>query len=76
MWYIKFKDYEEWALVLVKDQVVVDGYNEFSKNFRTVETNMAFNKHLFAFKLGKEDGKNFDISNKIENEVEETKFLG
>ena len=67
---------KEWALILVKDQVVIDKYEEFSKNFGTVQTNIDFDKHLFAFKLGKEDGKKFDISNKIENEVEETELLG
>lgn len=72
----QLKSNEEWALVLVKDQVVIDSYNEFSKCFKTVETKVEFNKHLFAFKMGKEDGKNFDISNKIENEVEENKLLG
>lgn len=72
----QLKSNKEWALVLVKDQVVVDGYNKFSKDFKTVQTNIDFNKHLFAFKLGKKDGKNFDISNKIENEVEKTELLG
>ncbi|NRT32419.1 hypothetical protein BJV38_004996 [Clostridium beijerinckii] len=72
----QLKSNEEWALVLVKDQVVIDGYKDFSSNFGTIQTQVNFNKHLFAFKLGKEDGKNFDISNKIENEVEETELLG
>lgn len=72
----QLKSNEEWALVLVKDQVVIDSYKEFSSDFEKVETQINFNKHLFAFKLGKEDGKNFDISNKIENEVEETELLG
>ncbi|MCI1478100.1 MAG: DUF2786 domain-containing protein [Clostridium beijerinckii] len=72
----QLKSNEEWALVLVKDQVVIDSYKSFSSNFGTIQTQVNFNKHLFAFKLGKEDGKNFDISNKIENEVEETELLG
>lgn len=72
----QLKSNEEWALVLVKDQVVIDSYKEFSNDFGKVQTQADFNKHLFAFKLGKEDGKNFDISNKIENEVEETELLG
>lgn len=66
---------KEWALVLLKDQVVIDKYNEFSSNFETVKTDVSFNKHLNAFKLGKIDGKNFDISNKIESEVEEKVLL-
>lgn len=72
----QLKSNKEWALVLVKDQVVVVGYKELSKDFTSIQTNIDFNKHLFAFKLGKEDGKNFDISNKIENEVEETELIG
>lgn len=59
---------KEWALVLVKDQVVVDKYNKFSSNFNKVQTSVSFNKHLSAFKLGEVDGRAFDISNKIENE--------
>lgn len=67
---------KEWALVLVKDQVVIDKYNEFSSGFQSIQTNINYDKHLFAFKLGKEDGERFDISNKIESEVEENKLLG
>jgi len=67
---------KEWALVLVKDQVVIDRYNEFSSNFGKVQTDVSFKKHLVAFKLGRVDGKAFDISNKIENEVEENELLG
>lgn len=67
---------KEWALVIVKDQIVIDKYDEFSSNFGTIETKIKFNKHLFAFDIGKEDGKNFDISNRIENEVEERELLG
>lgn len=72
----QIKSNEEWALVMVKEQIVIDKYEEFSSNFKSIQVNADFNKHLFAFKIGKEDGKNFDISNKIENEVEETELLG
>lgn len=66
---------KEWALVLVKNQVVIDKYNEFSSDFGKIQTDIKYDNHLFAFKLGKEDGKKFDISNKIENE-EEARLLG
>lgn len=66
----------EWALVLVKDQVVVDKYTEFSEKFSSVKTNIEYNRHLFAYNLGKEDGKKFNISDKIEGEAEENKMLG
>lgn len=66
---------KEWALVLVKEQIVIDKYNEFSNDFGTVQADINFKKHLFAFKLGKLDGKNFDISNKIENDAEEDRLL-
>ncbi|EES50919.1 UNVERIFIED_ORG: hypothetical protein B2H98_08060 [Clostridium botulinum] len=72
----QLKSNKEWALVLVKDQVVIDKYEEFSNDFETIQTSINYDKHLFAFKLGKKDGKNFDISNKIENEMEENKLLG
>ncbi|WP_307993044.1 DUF2786 domain-containing protein [uncultured Clostridium sp.] len=70
------KSNEEWALVMVKEQIVIDKYKEFSSDFTYKQVNTDYNKHLFAFNLGKEDGKDFDISNKIENEVKETGLLG
>ncbi len=67
---------KEWALILAKEQVVIEGFKEFSSEFTTVQTNTKFNKHLFAFNVGIEDGKNFDISGRIESEVEEVDLLG
>lgn len=70
----QIKSNKEWGLVLLKDQVVIDKYNGFSSDFGKIQTGASFNKSLLAFKIGKEDGKRFDISNKIEND-EESKFL-
>lgn len=72
----QIKSNTDWAIVLVKDKIVIDSYNEFSSEFTTVQTNIGFSKHLFAYQLGKVDGKNFDISNKIENEENDTELLG
>ena len=71
----QLKSNKEWALVLVKDQIVVNKYEEFSNDFKAIHTNIDYDKNLFAFKLGKEDGKRFDISNKIEKEAEENELL-
>lgn len=71
----QIKSNKEWGLVILKEQIVIDKYTEFSSNFRTIQTGVSFNKSLLAFKIGREDGKKFDISNKIENE-EEDKLLG
>ena len=62
---------KEWGLVLLKDQIVIDKFNEFSANFGGVNSSKQFDKHDFAFKIGKEDGKKFDISNKIESDNED-----
>lgn len=58
----------EWGLVIQKDQVVIDEYEKFSKDFKRVNVSKKFYKYSNAFKLGEEDGKKFDISDKIENE--------
>lgn len=71
----QIKSNKDWGLVLLKEQIVIDKYNEFSSNFETVQTGVSFNKSLLAFNIGKDDGKKFDISNKIESE-EECKLLG
>lgn len=62
---------EGWALVIQKDQVVIDSYNKFSSGFGKIYVNEKFNRHIKAYKQGKEDGNKFDISNKIENEGKE-----
>ena len=67
----QIKENEEWGLVLQKDQVVIDSYNKFSSGFGKISVNEEFNRHLKAYKKGEEDGKKFDISDKIENEGEE-----
>lgn len=64
----QIKSNKEWKLVLLKDQIVIDSYKNFSSGFIAVQTNINFNKNLLAFELGREDGKNFDISNKIGKE--------
>lgn len=61
---------KEWGLVLQKDQVVVDSYNKFSEGFGKISVDKSFNRHIKAYKQGKEDGNKFDISDKIENEGE------
>lgn len=71
----QIKSNKDWGLVLLKEQIVIDKFNEFSSSFGTIQTGASFNKSLLAFRIGKEDGKKFDISNKIENE-EEYMLLG
>lgn len=67
----QIKENEEWGLVLQKDQVVIDSFNEFSSGFGTISVNEKFNRHRIAYEKGVKDGKKFDISDKIENEGEE-----
>ena len=64
----QLKENAEWGLVLQKDQVVIDSYNKFSSGFGKISVNEKFSRHLKAYKQGEEDGKKFDISDKIENE--------
>lgn len=66
----QIRNNSEWGLVIQKDQIVIDKYREFSKDFGTVNVSKKFYKHSNAFKLGQEDGRKFDISNKIQNEEE------
>ena len=42
---IKIKENESWGLVLQKDQVVIDSYNEFSSGFGRISVNEKFNRH-------------------------------
>lgn len=72
----QIKENKQWGLVIQKDQVVVDSYNKFSSEFGKISVNENFNRHFKAYKKGKEDGKKFDISDKIENEGEEGLKLG
>jgi len=67
----QIKENKEWGLVIQKDKIVVDSYNKFSSEFGKISVNEKFNRHIKAYKKGKEDGKKFDISDKIENEGEE-----
>ena len=66
----QIRNNSEWGLVIQKDKIVIDKYKEFSKDFGTVNVSKNFYKHSNAFKLGQEDGRKFDISNKIQNEEE------
>ena len=67
----QIKENAEWGLVIQKDQAVIDSYNKFSSGFGKISVNKKFNRHLKAYNQGKEDGKKFDNSDKIENEGEE-----
>ena len=71
----QIKENEAWGLVLQKDQVVIDSYNEFSSGFGKISVNEKFNRHYQAYKQGEYDGKKFDVSDKIENEGEEELFI-
>ncbi|MBS5308893.1 MAG: hypothetical protein KHY57_20270, partial [Clostridium sp.] len=71
----QIRNNSEWGLVIQKDQIVIDKYKEFSKDFGTVNVTQKFYKHSNAFKLGQEDGRKFDISDKIEREGEESKLI-
>lgn len=71
----QIKENELWGLVLQKDQVVIDSYNEFSSGFGRISVNEKFNRHYQAYRQGEYDGKKFDISDKIENEGEEELYI-
>jgi len=71
----QIKANKEWGLVLLKEQIVIDMYDDFSSEFRNVQLSTNFNKSMLAYKQGKVDGNKFDISNKIENE-DESLLLG
>jgi hypothetical protein len=71
----QIKENESWGLVLQKDQVVIDSYNEFSSGFGRISVNEKFNRHYQAYRQGEYDGKKFDISDKIENEGEEELYI-
>lgn len=67
----QLKSNKEWGLVIVKDPKVVESYKEYSQGFVAIEVHSKFDKNIKAFEIGKKDGKEFDISNKLENESEE-----
>lgn len=64
----QIKSNKEWGLVIAKDPIVIDSYKEFSASFSTINLNPKFNKNMKVYNNGVEDGRKFDISNKIENE--------
>jgi hypothetical protein len=64
---------QEWGLVLVKDPEVVKSYENIQFK-SSKDTSMGFKGRSSAFRKGQEDGKNFDISNKL-NEGNERKNL-
>ena len=54
------RENQEWALVLVKPQIVIDSYQEFEKSFkRSVDVGQKFLGHSSAWQRGVEDGRNF-----------------
>lgn len=62
---------QEWGLVLVKDNEVVETYNQIK--FRgSINTSIHFQGYSDVYKKGHEDGENFSISDKIaEGETDE-----
>lgn len=76
----KFKEQinsnEEWGLVLQKDSIVTAGYEELKKTFSgSVDARTGFNRHAKVYYKGVEEGKKFDISDKIEKEGTEEEIL-
>ena len=59
---------EEWGLVLQIDPIVVEKYEEMSKDWKKVSVTEKFNNNAGIYNRGREEGKKFDISDKIENE--------
>lgn len=58
---------QEWGLVLIKDQEVVDAYKNI--NFRgTIDINTNFEGFNEVYQEGCKDGKKFSISDKIAND--------
>lgn len=72
----QIKNNEEWGLILSKDKNVTDKYNEFIADSETVKVHKTFNRHEGAYKAGKKDGKNFDITNKIECKEQDKLLIG
>ncbi len=70
----RFKDQvksnQEWGLVFVKDPMVIEKYKEYSCGFESISIEEKYKKHDKIYKLGQNDGKEFNISNKIETEGE------
>lgn len=64
----QIKSNSEWGLILQKDIKVIDSYELFSQGFITTDLECKFNKFTNVYLTGKEDGRNFDISDKIETE--------
>ncbi len=56
---------QEWGLVLVKDQEVIDAYKQIKFRKRKVNTSTQFQGHSKAYEKGHEDGEKFSISDKI-----------
>lgn len=68
---------QEWGLVLIKDQEVIDAYKNI--NFRgTIDINTNFEGFNEVYQEGCKDGEKFSISDKIANDnLNETlKILG
>lgn len=66
---------EEWGLVLVRDPIIDERYVDFSKDFNSITIQEKYNNNAEAFRLGQEEGKKFDISDKIEKEGQEEEQL-
>ncbi|WMM26685.1 DUF2786 domain-containing protein [Tissierella sp. MB52-C2] len=58
---------QEWGLVLVKDQAVIDEYNNMEFK-RTINSNTKFQGFGDVYYQGVEDGENFSISGRITGE--------
>ncbi len=70
------KTNQEWGLVLVKDQAVIDAYNKIKFSKGKVNINTKFQGHSEAYEKGHEDGEKFSISDKItEGETKEKMAL-
>ena len=65
----------EWGIILKRDPIVDSKYEDFSKGFGNLSIKQSYNNNDEAFLLGVEEGKNFDISDKIEKEGEENNLI-
>lgn len=71
----QIKKNKEWGLVLTKDKEVIEKFEEFKKGAKEVKCFSRFDKNVAVYNRGVRDGKEFDISNKIENDETEIKEL-
>ncbi|MCI9069958.1 DUF2786 domain-containing protein [Clostridium sp.] len=72
----QIKDNEEWGLILQKDSIVIEGYKELQKTFTgSINASTNFNRHTDVYYKGMEEGKKFDVSDKIEKEGTEEELL-